>query len=52
MFGRPEACGGMTASGRLTSAYYQQQVLVKHADPICDEWIEQVVARPYRVTIN
>ena len=52
MFGRPEAVGGITASGRHTSAYYQQQVLVKHADPICDEWIEQVVARPYRVTIN
>ena len=50
--GAPESGGGITDLGRYTSAYYEKQVLVKHPEPIADEWIERVVAQPDRVAIN
>lgn len=50
--GRPEEGGGITSTGRYTSAYYEKQVVLKHPERICDEWIERVVAQPECMATN
>ena len=51
-YGVPEDGGGITSAGRYTSIYYERRALLKHPEPINDEWIERVVTQPERIAIN